>query len=86
MPARAIGYINAHGTATLANDGVETAAIRTGVRRRAYRIPVSSTKSMHGHLLGAAGALEFVATVLALERRLLPPTINLRVPDPECGS
>jgi 3-oxoacyl-[acyl-carrier-protein] synthase II len=79
-----IGYINAHGTATLANDGVETAAIKEVFGERAYRIPVSSTKSMHGHLLGAAGALEFVATVLALERQMLPPTINLAVPDPDC--
>jgi 3-oxoacyl-[acyl-carrier-protein] synthase II len=80
----AIGYINAHGTATLANDGVETAAIKDVFGERAYRIPVSSTKSMHGHLLGAAGALEFVVTVLALERRMLPPTINLTMRDPEC--
>jgi 3-oxoacyl-[acyl-carrier-protein] synthase II len=79
-----IGYINAHGTGTLANDGVETAAIKAVFGSRAHSIPVSSTKSMHGHLLGAAGALEFVATVLALSRHLLPPTINLRVPDPEC--
>ena len=79
-----IGYINAHGTGTPANDGVETAAIKQVFGERAYRIPVSSTKSMHGHLLGAAGALEFVASVLALERSLIPPTANLRVPDPEC--
>ena len=79
-----IGYINAHGTGTLANDGVETAAIKSVFGERARSVPVSSTKSMHGHLLGAAGALEFVATVLALSRRTLPPTINLRVPDPEC--
>lgn len=80
----AIGYINAHGTATLANDGVETAAIRQVLGGRASDVPVSSTKSMHGHLLGAAGALEFVASVLALERATIPPTINLRVRDPEC--
>jgi len=79
-----IGYINAHGTATLANDAVETAAIKDVFGPHAFRIPVSSTKSMHGHLLGAAGALEFVATVLALERQMIPPTINLHVPDPEC--
>lgn len=79
-----IGYINAHGTATLANDAVETAAIKDVFGLQALRIPVSSTKSMHGHLLGAAGALEFVATVLALERQIIPPTINLQVPDPEC--
>ena len=79
-----VGYINAHGTATLANDAVETAAIKEVFGARAFRIPVSSTKSMHGHLLGAAGALEFVAAVLALERHVIPPTINLDVPDPEC--
>jgi 3-oxoacyl-[acyl-carrier-protein] synthase II len=79
-----IGYINAHGTATLANDAVETAAIKEVFGAHAFRIPVSSTKSMHGHLLGGAGALEFVAAVLALERRVIPPTINLDVSDPEC--
>jgi len=83
-PAEEIGYINAHGTATLANDAVETAAIKDVFGSRAFRIPVSSTKSMHGHLLGAAGALELVASVLALTRRVIPPTINLQVPDPEC--
>ncbi|MEO7760708.1 MAG: beta-ketoacyl-[acyl-carrier-protein] synthase family protein [Casimicrobiaceae bacterium] len=84
IDATQIGYINAHGTATLANDSVETAAIKRVFGDLAYRIPVSSTKSMHGHLLGAAGALEFVATVLALERGVIPPTINLSIPDPEC--
>jgi beta-ketoacyl-acyl-carrier-protein synthase II len=79
-----IGYINAHGTGTLANDAVETAAIKQVFGAHAFRIPVSSTKSMHGHLLGAAGALELVAAILALKRQLIPPTINLQVPDPEC--
>jgi beta-ketoacyl-acyl-carrier-protein synthase II len=79
-----IGYINAHGTATLANDAVETAAIKNVFGGYAVRIPVSSTKSMHGHLLGAAGALEFVALVLALEQHTIPPTMNLNMPDPEC--
>lgn len=79
-----IGYINAHGTATQANDAVETAAIKQLFGKHAYRIPVSSTKSMHGHLLGAAGALEFVATVLAVKHRVVPPTINLTHPDPAC--
>ena len=79
-----IGYINAHGTATLANDAVETAAIKRVFVDQAHCIPVSSTKSMHGHLLGAAGALEFAVSVLALERKRIPPTINLKVPDPEC--
>jgi beta-ketoacyl-acyl-carrier-protein synthase II len=79
-----INYINAHGTATLANDAVETAAIKEVFGAQAFRIPVSSTKSMHGHLLGAAGALEFVAVILALERQTIPPTLNLQVSDPEC--
>jgi 3-oxoacyl-[acyl-carrier-protein] synthase II len=79
-----IGYINAHGTGTQANDGVETAAIKEVFGEHAWRVAVSSTKSMHGHLLGAAGALEFVASLLAMRARTLPPTINLRVPDPEC--
>jgi 3-oxoacyl-(acyl-carrier-protein) synthase len=63
---------------------VETAAIKAVFGEKARAIPVSSTKSMHGHLLGAAGALELVATALALARGTLPPTINLRIPDPEC--
>jgi beta-ketoacyl-acyl-carrier-protein synthase II len=84
LDAADVAYINAHGTGTPANDGVETQAIKTVFGERARAIPVSSTKSMHGHLLGAAGALEYVASVLALSRRELPPTMNLRVPDPEC--
>lgn len=79
-----IGYINAHGTGTAANDAVETAAIKQVFGDRAYRVPISSTKSMHGHLLGAAGAIELIATLLAVETATLPPTINLRSPDPEC--
>ena len=79
-----IGYVNAHGTGTTANDPVETAALKAVLGDHARRIPVSSTKSMHGHLLGAAGALEFVAALLALEKAIAPPTMNLRVPDPEC--
>jgi 3-oxoacyl-[acyl-carrier-protein] synthase II len=84
MDAAGIGYINAHGTGTQANDGVETAAIKEVFGASAHRTPVSSTKSMHGHLLGAAGALEFVAALLAMRAGVLPPTINLRDPDPEC--
>ena len=79
-----IGYINAHGTGTLANDAVETAAIKSVFGEAARRIPVSSTKSMHGHLLGAAGGVEFVAAVEAMRRGVIPPTMNLARPDPEC--
>ncbi len=79
-----IGYVNAHGTGTAANDAVETAAIKRALGDHARRAAVSSTKSMHGHLLGAAGALELAAATLAMERGVLPPTLNLRVPDPEC--
>jgi 3-oxoacyl-[acyl-carrier-protein] synthase II len=84
LPPEAIGYLNAHGTATPANDAVETAAIKQVFGAHARRLPISSTKSMHGHLLGAAGALELVAAVLAMQARTLPPTINLKRPDPEC--
>jgi nodulation protein E len=79
-----IGYINAHGTATQANDATETAAIRKVFGAHADRLQVSSTKSMHGHALGAAGALEGVATLLALHHGLLPPTANYTEPDPAC--
>jgi nodulation protein E len=82
-PAR-VGYINAHGTATLANDPTEICAIRTALGPAAERVPISSTKSMHGHTLGAAGAIEAAATVLALRERLLPPTANFNEPDPHC--
>jgi 3-oxoacyl-[acyl-carrier-protein] synthase II len=78
-----IGYINAHGTSTFA-DKVETMAIKQVFGERAYRIPVSSTKSMTGHLLGAAGGIEAAFSALAIHRGLLPPTINLEHPDPEC--
>jgi nodulation protein E len=79
-----IGYINAHGTGTLGNDPVETRAIRAVFSGHANKLAVSSTKSLHGHALGAAGALEAVATILALERGILPPTANYTAPDPEC--
>jgi beta-ketoacyl-acyl-carrier-protein synthase II len=84
LEPKAIGYINAHGTGTQANDAVETAAIRQVFGAHAEATPVSSTKSMHGHLLGAAGALEMVAALLALRDGVLPPTMHLREPDPEC--
>ena len=84
LQAEAIHHINAHGTATLANDATETAAIKRVFGERAYDIPVSATKSMHGHLLGAGAAVELVATLLAMEQQTLPPTINLVDRDPEC--
>ncbi len=79
-----IGYINAHGTATLANDVTETAAIRQVFGAHADRLAISSTKSMHGHALGAGAALECLATAIALRDGVLPPTANFREPDPEC--
>ncbi len=79
-----VGYVNAHGTSTEANDPAETAAIKSVFGAHAARLPVSSTKSVTGHLLGAAGGLEAVATVLALERGLLPPTATLERADPAC--
>jgi nodulation protein E len=80
----AVGYINAHGTGTPANDPTEAAAIRLVFGADADRIAVSSTKSMHGHALGAAGAIEAVATILALHRCRIPPTANFTTRDPEC--
>jgi len=79
-----VGYVNAHGTGTEANDGVETAALHSVLGDHARNVPVSSTKSMHGHLLGAAGALELAAALQALRRRVLPPTMHLAHPDPAC--
>jgi len=79
-----IGYINAHGTATLANDLTETVAIRSVFGAHAGRLAVSSTKSMHGHALGAAAALECLAAALALRDGVLPPTANYSEPDPDC--
>jgi 3-oxoacyl-[acyl-carrier-protein] synthase II len=79
-----IDYVNAHGTGTALNDVTETQAIKRVFGERAYEVPVSSTKSMHGHLLGGAGAIEFVISLLALQHQAAPPTANLEVPDPEC--
>jgi 3-oxoacyl-[acyl-carrier-protein] synthase II len=79
-----IGYINAHGTSTPAGDKAETDAVKGLFRERAYQIPMSSTKSMVGHMLGAAGGVEAIYTVLAIRDGVLPPTINYETPDPEC--
>jgi len=80
----AVGYINAHGTSTPQGDIAETRAIKAVFGEHARRLAVSSTKSMHGHLLGAAGAVELIASVMALREGILPPTINQVEPDPEC--
>ena len=80
----AIGYVNAHGTGTLANDATETSALHAVFGAHAGKLAISSTKSMHGHALGAAAALEAIATVLALRDGVLPPTANYNLPDPEC--
>lgn len=79
-----IDYINAHGTSTPLNDKTETMIIKKVFGERAYKIPVSATKSMIGHLIGAAGSVELIAALLAMEHKMIPPTINYEVPDPEC--
>ena len=79
-----VDYINAHGTSTPYNDKFETFAIKRLFGDRAARLPISSTKSMTGHLLGAAGGIEAVASLMAIRDRVIPPTINLHEPDPEC--
>ena len=84
LSPEAVDYINAHGTSTPANDSNETAAIKSALGDHAYRIPISSTKSMTGHLLGGSGGIEAVASVLTIAHNLLPPTINYRNPDPAC--
>ena len=79
-----IDYINAHGTGTKLNDATETLAIKTVFGGRAYDIPVSSNKSMLGHIVSAAGAIEAIASVLTIENSIIPPTINYETPDPDC--
>jgi 3-oxoacyl-[acyl-carrier-protein] synthase II len=84
LDPEAVSYVNAHGTSTQANDSNETAAIKSALGAHALRIPVSSTKSMTGHLLGGSGGIEAVASVLAIGQNLVPPTINYHTPDPAC--
>jgi 3-oxoacyl-[acyl-carrier-protein] synthase II len=84
LPATAIGYLNAHGTGTPVGDEVETQAVKHVFGDYARQLPVSATKSMHGHLMGASGALELIVSLQALLTRSIPPTANLRVPDPAC--
>jgi len=79
-----IDYINAHGSATVLNDKIETYAIKSAFGESAYRIPISASKSMTGHLIGAAGAIEAIMCVLAINHGIIPPTLNLTHPDPEC--
>ncbi len=84
MAPQEIDYLNAHGTATVAGDAIETEAIKEVFGEHAYRLPVSATKSMHGHMMGATGAAEFAVALLALHHSAIPPTANLRNPDPAC--
>ena len=84
IPVEKVDYINAHGTSTLLNDKIETRAIKNLFGKNAYRIPVSSTKSMTGHLLGATGGVEMIACLLALKKAIIPPTINYEESDPDC--
>jgi len=84
LQASEIDYVNAHGTGTRANDSTETNAIKAALGGRAYAIPVSSTKSMHGHAMGASGAIEIVLSLIALNAGVVPPTRNLHQPDPQC--
>jgi 3-oxoacyl-[acyl-carrier-protein] synthase II len=85
VSTRDVSYINAHGTGTLQNDLIETRAIKRLFKKQAYKIPISSTKSMIGHLMGAAGAVEAIASVMAIKHSFIPPTINYKTPDPECN-
>ena len=79
-----IGYINAHGTSTEVNDRVETMAIKEVFGAQAYKVPISSIKSMLGHLIAAAGAVELITCIKVIRRGVIPPTINYEFPDPEC--
>jgi 3-oxoacyl-[acyl-carrier-protein] synthase II len=84
LNATEVDYINAHGTSTPLNDKTETLAIKAVFGEHAYRMPISSTKSMLGHLIGAAGAVEAGICLLVIQNGIIPPTINLSYPDPEC--
>ena len=84
ITASDIDYVNAHGTSTQLNDATETRAIKTALGEHAYHVPISSTKSMTGHLIGCAGAAEAAFCILAIKHGVIPPTINLTNPDPEC--
>jgi 3-oxoacyl-[acyl-carrier-protein] synthase II len=84
LPPEQLGYVNAHGTATPMNDRVETLALKKVFGEHAYKLAVSSTKSMTGHMMGAAGAAEAIFSILALYHQVLPPTMHYEVPDPEC--
>ena len=85
MTADAVGYINAHGTGTAANDKTECAAVRDVFGTHAERLMISSTKSMHGHLIGGTGAVELLACIMAVRDGVIAPTVGYEKPDPECG-
>lgn len=84
IPAGQVGYINAHGTSTVVNDSVETKAIKQVFKEGAYKVPISSIKSMMGHLIAAAGAVELITCLLVIRDGIIPPTINYENPDPDC--
>ena len=84
MTPEEVDYVNAHGTSTPIGDICETKAIKDAFGAQAYKVPISSTKSVTGHLLGAAGGIELAACALAMRDGIIPPTINLDNPDPEC--
>jgi 3-oxoacyl-[acyl-carrier-protein] synthase II len=80
-----IGYVNAHGTATPLGDRIEADSIKRALGPHAFRVPISSTKALHGHVMGATGAVEFIAAVLSLDRKIIPPTAHLDSADPSLG-